>query len=140
MNTILKASLCFFSLSLLPACQAKDSTTLINLEAREFSSQLSQKKDLALLIDVRTPEEFQSGHIQGALSIDFNAPNFAENLAKLPKDKEIYVYCRSGSRSKASAPQFISAGFKKVNNLTKGIIGWQALELPVTLEPTPNLP
>lgn len=134
MNTYVKTGLYIISLAILAACQTKENSNLINLGPKEFSEQLSLKKSTALLVDVRTPEEFKSGHLPGAILIDYNGPEFAEKLEKLPKDKEVYVYCRSGRRSASSVSQFIKAGYKTVTNLEQGIISWQAAGLPVTVE------
>lgn len=51
------------------------------------------------VIDVRTPEEFAAGHVEGALLIDVSAPDFAERIAELDPEGEYLVYCRSGNRS-----------------------------------------
>jgi phage shock protein E len=51
------------------------------------------------VIDVRTPEEFADGHVEGALLIDISAPDFAERVAELDPEGEYLVYCRSGNRS-----------------------------------------
>lgn len=133
MKAFIRSGIIIVSLTVLGACQAKENAALVDLGAKEFSEQLKLKKDTALLVDVRTPEEFASGHLAGALSIDFNGPGFAESVAKLPKDKEVYLYCRSGRRSKAAMPIFLKAGYKTVTNLTPGILGWESAGLPVTV-------
>lgn len=132
MKAFIKSGIIIVCLSLLGACQAKENASLVDLGAKEFSEKLKAEKDSALLVDVRTPEEFASGHLAGALSIDFNGPGFAESVAKLPKDKHVYLYCRSGRRSKAAMPIFLKAGYKSVFNLTPGILGWESAGLPVT--------
>jgi phage shock protein E len=116
------------------ACEGKENKSQINLEAKEFSIQLSLKKDSVLLVDVRTPEEFNTGHILGAINIDYNGSSFAEGVAVLPKGKKVYVYCRSGGRSSASIPFFLKAGYKFVTNLEHGITGWEAAGLPVIVD------
>lgn len=132
MKTLQYAGTLVFTLAFLAACQSKESPTLMNLSPQEFSMQIKAKGDSVLLVDVRTPGEFQSGHIPGAIAIDFQGPDFAAEVAKLPKDKQLYVYCRSGRRSKASAPVFLNAGFRQVRHLADGILGWQELGLPVS--------
>ncbi len=122
------------ALALLAACQGKGGSDLMDLSPREFFAQLQAKGDSILLVDVRTPEEFESGHLRGAVLVDFHGAGFAAEVAKLPKDKQLYVYCRSGRRSKAAVPVFTDAGFKPVRNLAEGIIAWQGLGLPVTKE------
>lgn len=60
--------------------------------------------------------------------------NLSPQELKLPKDKQVYIYCRSGGRSKASAPVFLKAGFKQVVNLVQGITAWQEAGMPVSAE------
>lgn len=132
MKSLKTTGLFVFSLAILAACQTKETSSIVNLTPQEFSAQLKAKGDSALLVDVRTPDEFNSGHIQGALSVDFNGPAFSDEVAKLPKDKQVYIYCRSGGRSKASAPVFLNAGFKQVANLAHGISAWQESGMPVS--------
>jgi rhodanese-related sulfurtransferase len=131
MKTIIPTLVLVLSLALLTACQAEPGKSAIQLSPQDFSQQIKAKGDSVLLIDVRTPGEFRSGHIPGALSIDINGPDFAGEVAKLPKDKQVFVYCRSGRRSQASVAVFFQAGFENVANLTHGIGDWQDAGLPI---------
>lgn len=65
----------------------------------------------ATVIDVRTPAEYDSGHVDGALNIDVQAPDFAEKVGELPKDETYVVYCRSGNRSAAAIDIMEDLGF-----------------------------
>lgn len=78
----------------------------------------------AVLLDVRTIEEFSEGHIAEALNIDVFSPNFKEEIEKLDKNKAYYVVCRSGGRSSSAAGAMESLGFKKVSNLDGGMMAW----------------
>lgn len=78
-----------------------------------------------LLLDVRTDEEFATGHLKGAKQIDISRSNFKEQVAKLDKDVSVYVYCRSGARSGRAAKMMKGMGFKEVYNLEGGIMAWQ---------------
>lgn len=78
-------------------------------------------KDGALLLDVRTGPEFESGHIEGALNIPVQA--LAERMGELEKNRNIVVYCRSGMRSASAAKILKKAGFSEVLNLG-GISNW----------------
>jgi phage shock protein E len=84
------------------------------------------------VIDVRTPEEFAEGHIEGAVNVDFKNANFKEELGKLDRDKEYLIHCRSGGRSTAAKPVFEELGFKAIYHLDGGFIGWEEAELPVS--------
>ena len=82
------------------------------------------------LYDVRTPEEYNLGHINGAVNIDYkNEEIFYESFEKLDKSKPVYLYCRSGNRSKKSADILIELGFTKVYDLKGGFIEWNLNEL-----------
>ena len=82
------------------------------------------------LFDVRTPEEYNLGHINGAVNIDFkNEEIFYRSFEKLDKSKPVYLYCRSGNRSKKSADILIELGFSKVYDLKGGFIEWNLNEL-----------
>jgi rhodanese-related sulfurtransferase len=82
-------------------------------------------------LDVRTPEEFSNGHITNAVIINVNDSSFTERINLLPKDKDIYVYCRSGKRSLKAADILQGNGFKHIYNLETGITGWIEKGLPI---------
>lgn len=77
------------------------------------------------LIDVRSQEEFDKGHIKGAQNIDFFSPTFFEDISKLDKDKPVYLYCNSGKRSANCAEKMIEIGFVKIYDLEGGISKWK---------------
>ncbi|MGL5787804.1 MAG: rhodanese-like domain-containing protein [Bacteroidales bacterium] len=83
---------------------------------------LMKNKDV-VIIDVRTPKEFNEGHIPNAINIDYRSDAFMDRIKKLNKDKILAIYCRSGSRSKSAAKKLIEAGFD-VYELNKGIMNW----------------
>ncbi|WP_431134608.1 rhodanese-like domain-containing protein [Psychroserpens mesophilus] len=88
----------------------------------EFKSQVDGKN--VQLIDVRTSNEFNSNHIKGAKNIDFFSGSFNLELNKLNKDKPVYVYCRSGSRSRQTANKLANMEFKKIYDLRGGILNY----------------
>ncbi|MFN4083810.1 MAG: rhodanese-like domain-containing protein [Bacteroidia bacterium] len=90
---------------------------------KEFEELLKQKN--IVLIDVRTPGEFSSGHIEGAKNIDVYDPAFTDKILKIDKQKTVLVYCRSGNRSAQAAGFLRSKGYK-VFDLAGGIGKWQA--------------
>jgi rhodanese-related sulfurtransferase len=69
----------------------------------------------AVLVDVRTPEEFAAGHIAGALNIPVQ--ELDARKGELPKDKDLVLYCRSGARSARGREMLLAAGYQKVHNL-----------------------
>ena len=97
----------------------------------EYQSYKSHIENTSVqLFDVRTPEEYNLGHINGAVNIDFkNEEIFYRSFEKLDKSKPVYLYCRSGNRSKKSADILIELGFSKVYDLNGGFIEWNLNEL-----------
>jgi rhodanese-related sulfurtransferase len=75
------------------------------------------KAGKAYLIDVRTPEEFDGGHLQYATNINFNNPDFKTQIAKLDKHKPVYLYCRSGNRSGKAGDTLKALGFHSYYNI-----------------------
>ena len=94
------------------------------ISVNEFSVFISDPE--VTVVDVRTAEEHAQGYIPGTdFNIDVLEDGYeAEAIAKLPKDKPVAVYCRSGRRSRTAAELLIKKGFQKVYNLDKGILNW----------------
>ena len=84
-----------------------------------------------VILDIRTPQEFVAGHIQGAVNVDFYAPDFKQQLDQLPKDKVYFVYCNSGNRSGQAMPMFRELGFGEVYELKGGIQAWYQAGYPL---------
>jgi len=83
---------------------------------------------------VRSASEFAEGHIAGAVNIDQGQQDFIQQAkAKLPADKTIAVYCRSGRRSASASGRLAAEGFKCVN-LKGGIMAWKKAGKPVATE------
>ena len=78
----------------------------------------------AILVDVRTQDEYNSGYIESSLNIDYLSNGFSENIEKLDKNIPIILYCRSGKRSSMSANKLSKLGFKEIYSLDGGILKW----------------
>ncbi len=87
-----------------------------------------------VILDVRTPEEFADGYIEGAILIDFYSETFRDELDNLDKNKEYLIYCRSDNRSGRTLPIMEELGFLEVYNMLDGINAWQEAGLPVVTE------
>jgi phage shock protein E len=83
------------------------------------------------LLDVRTPEEYASGHIAGARNVDFEAADFGDRIGALDHGARYVVYCHSGNRSGQATAQMAEQGFTSVSDVDGGIEAWQAARLPV---------
>lgn len=123
---IYRAILIFCLAFFLNACTKAQTTSL---PATAFQSKISTT-DSAVVLDVRTPNEFEKGHLENAINIDWNGSKFDSQLATLDKTKPTFVYCLSGGRSKAAADKMRKAGFEQVIELTGGMIDWRANNLP----------
>ncbi len=87
--------------------------------------QASPPADLVIL-DVRTPEEFAEGHLEGAVLVDFYDEDFADQLAGLDPDVPYLLYCRSGNRSGQTLAMMSGLGFADVADVDGGIVAWTA--------------
>ena len=100
-----------------------------NYDVKEFAKLIADSN--VVILDVRKADEFADGHIKGAVLIDQFQYDFVEQAqAKLPKDKIIAIYCRSGRRSASAAGKMADIGYKCVN-LKGGILAWKDANMPV---------
>ncbi|MEE9361664.1 MAG: rhodanese-like domain-containing protein [Cellulophaga sp.] len=111
-----------FSLSTLFGCKSQAKTIIQKLDVITFKEVI--KKGNVQLIDVRTPYEYQQGHIKNAKPIDFFANDFKEKTQQLDKERPVYLYCRSGNRSGKASKILNELGFKEIYDLKGGFIAW----------------
>lgn len=116
------------------ACEtnsAQNSSAFKTISVLEYKQLMSEKKNLQLL-DVRTPGEYMEEHLENALNIDYNDPNFEKQLQSLDKSKPTFIYCLSGGRSNHALTVMQKNGFKEVYNMKGGILEWKGSQLPLT--------
>ena len=89
-----------------------------------FAKGLIRSNQELKLIDVRTPEEFEEGHIDGSVVFDVKADNFAERIDSLDKNETYLIYCRSGSRSQRAIDKMTELGFMDLYMLNGGYLDW----------------
>jgi phage shock protein E len=94
-----------------------------NVNVQQAKTVLYNNADV-IALDVRTEGEYKSGKIDKAINIDYNAPDFKEQLQKLDKNNTYLVYCRSGARSNAAMEIMKSEGFMFLYHLEGGILSW----------------
>ncbi len=95
-----------------------------NLTQEQWSKEVDQDKD-AVVLDVRTEEEFIEGYIPSAKNIDiYKGQGFLDEVNQLDKSKNYYVYCRSGARSAQACALMNQQGFENAYNLMGGITEW----------------
>lgn len=103
---------------------------MINENPIDFETSISD--GTVIILDVRTPEEFNEGHIEHALNIDIHDEGFATKILELDPAQSYGVYCRSGKRSLDASNFMESHGFKTIHHLKDGILSWLADGKPVT--------
>lgn len=103
--------------------RAQEAAKLQNVDQKAFEAKMKAKD--VVILDVRTPGEFKSGYIPGAINIDIYAADFQTQVQKLDKSKTYLVYCRSGARSSNAGNFMVTNGFKEVYNLQGGMMGWR---------------
>ena len=125
----MKNILSVVSVVLLFSCQGQNTDIIRNVDAVRFNQLIYQKE--GIIIDVRTSEEFQSGHLKDASNIDYYSDDFSNKINLVQRDVPIYLYCRSGGRSSSAAKKMLKLGFKEVYNLNDGISSWISEELSI---------
>jgi len=110
------------------SCAQSTKTDVVSLISPE---ELNSKTNAIQLVDVRTPQEYNDGHLKNAENINFYDTNFLDQMSKLDKKKDLYLYCRSGNRSGKAAKKLEKMGFTKVYDLEGGIINWNKKSLEV---------
>ena len=99
--------------------------SMSDLSQNDWANALVEHSE-AVILDVRTEDEFESGHIPNALNIDLRmGPGFIDEVNALDKKKSYYVYCRSGARSAQAVQLMRDLGFSETYNLIGGILEWE---------------
>src|SRR5688572_28989054 len=117
------------SVLLLASCGSEQSSGYKSGNAQTFDSLITTLNN-EQLVDVRTPEEYNAGHLEGAQNYDWKNNDFSINVGALDKSKPVLVYCQSGNRSKQAAEYLANNGFTAVYELDGGISSWEAAGKP----------
>jgi phage shock protein E len=97
--------------------------------------QVAEKKGAQsnlVIVDVRTPDEYAQGHIEGALSINYYDADWSKQMDQLSKDQPIVVYCAVGGRSGKAFAVLQKLGFKEVYDMKGGFDAWRQQNLPIS--------
>ena len=105
------------------------SQAITNVDALKFNELIQSGN--GIILDVRTPQEYSRGHIANSALINIADRDFVNKISLLQKDKPIYLYCLTGSRSRVAANYMSQMGFTNIYNLQQGILEWQRNNLPV---------
>ena len=116
------------SVGLLAGCSTSNEATK-KVDPVEFSEVIAEPG--VIILDVRTPEEFNAGHIENAININVADSNFSSEVSKLDKNATIAVYCRSANRSAVATNEMADLGFTDMYDMQGGIVDWEAAGGPV---------
>lgn len=108
---------------LLISCNEKKTNSFEPLHPKEFAEKIKTTENPQIL-DVRTPDEFESEHIDNAKNVNWNSDDFAAKAESFDKSKPVFVYCLSGGRSKKAATKLKELGFTNVYELEGGFLNW----------------
>ena len=111
----------FFSLLLVYSCQIFESNEINEISDAQFTE--IQDTDY-ILVDVRTANEYESGHIQDAVNFDFYSESFQNDILTLDKSTSIVLYCRTQNRSTKTANYLKENGYKEITVIAGGITSW----------------
>ena len=114
-----------------PRVEAVDAAGIRVVEPEQAAATIDDPPDDLVILDVRTQAEFDEGHIEGAVILDFYRDDFAVELAKFDPEVPYVLYCRSGNRSSGTREIMADLGFESVEDVDGGIVGWQEAGLPV---------
>ncbi len=118
------------SIFILSACQnnsTENSTAsgiFESISKADFEKKMQEKTD-HILIDVRTPSEYEAGTIGNAKNINWNDSNFVTEISKLDKTKPVFIFCQKGGRSGKALNKMKGLGFQEVYDLKVGYGGWK---------------
>ena len=101
----------------------------IEINSAEAHSFIQTKPEI-IILDVRTPDEFELGHVKNAVNIDFYHDEIYSLIDELSKEIEYLVYCRTNRRSGEIVEYMLNNGFATVYQMMDGFIGWMENELP----------
>ena len=110
------------------SCDGQTSKNIKSVSAEIFAKKINETSKSQIL-DVRTPEEFESEKIDNAINANWLGDSFITDVTKLDKSKPVFVYCKSGGRSSKAAAKLAELGFKNIYELQGGILKWNAAGL-----------
>ncbi len=103
--------------------------TIIGLT--EAQALLADQTRSVIVLDVRKPDEYNEGHLEGANLVDVTDDGFTDKISELDSSAEYLVYCKLGGRSARAVEQMTSMGFTSLHDLEGGFTAWADAELPI---------
>ena len=115
-----------------PCVASVNGQVLRDITVAEADSMIKVSKNnpCFVLLDIRTRQEFDAGHLENALLIDFRDSTFSANIDKLDKNATYLLHCRTANRTTQSMRLFREKGFVEVYNMLGGVTEWKGVGLP----------
>ncbi len=115
---------CFMLIGMLQSF-AQTQEEISEIIIKKLTPELFKEKSTdQVILDVRSSEEFDKEHLEGAININVRDENFLKNVEGFDKSKAIFVYCRSGKRSHLATTKLLDLGFENIYDLEGGILNW----------------
>lgn len=118
----------FITCFIVSSCNGQTSSTVKTIDVTSYSKKIKATPN-AQILDVRTPEEYATGHIENSDNVNWLSNSFVLRTDKYDKTKPVFVYCKSGGRSAKAANKLAELGFTTVYNLEGGMLKWEAAGL-----------
>lgn len=112
----------------LTSCNGQPSKNIQTIDPVLFKKEIAATPK-AQILDVRTPEEYASEHLQQAQNVNWLSADFVSNASKFDKSKPLFIYCKSGGRSHQAAEKLAELGFTSIIEMEGGILKWTAAGL-----------
>lgn len=108
--------------------------SITELEPNEAFTEIEKHLDNPdfVVLDVRTPKEYEKEHLENARLLDVNSSDFESKIEEMDKNKEYFIYCKAGRRGSKAAKLMQENGYQNVINIAGGIDRWKSKRLPVT--------
>ncbi len=135
MNNLIRVLISAVLIAVVASCSLQSTTDIpINNVDVNTARDLVTQDETVIVLDVRTPEEYAIGHIEGALNINIAEADFSKRVSKLDRDKTYIIHCSANvknGRSAKSLEIMSSFGFDKLLNMEGGIIAWEQSGYPI---------
>ncbi len=135
MNNLIRVLISAVLIAVVASCGLQSTTDIpINNVDVNTARDLVTQDETVIVLDVRTPEEYAIGHIEGALNINIAEADFSKRVSKLDRDKTYIIHCSANvknGRSAKSLEIMSSFGFDKLLNMEGGIIAWEQSGYPI---------
>lgn len=112
-----------------PAAPSTRPAGIVKVDVEQFDELRADPN--AIVLDVRTPKEFEAGHLPGAINLSATDKSFDAEVAKLDKRKTYLVHCKTGKRSDVAVHKMQTMGFATLYDLSGGYVAWTAAAKPV---------